>query len=94
MSTFKMYLLYSIPLKWARFSIELAVSLVLVPSNRCFNSIRIPTTNQYERGTHKRTYRIRSNVHSRIIFTLNSVYSKYFYNFHEKKELDLNEIVL
>ena len=45
-------------------------------------------------GTHKRTYRIRSNVHSRISSTQNSVYSIYFYNFQEKQELGLHEIGL
>ena len=78
--------------------LDLALNLpflwFLVPSNRCFNSIWIPTTNQYERGTHKRTYRIRSNVHSRISSTQNSVYSIYFYKFQEKIELDLHEIDL
>ena len=45
-------------------------------------------------GTHKRTYRIRSKVHSRIGSTQNSVYSIYFYNFQEKQELGLHEIGL
>ena len=41
-------------------------------------------------GTHKRTYRIRSNVHSRIMSTQNSVYNIYFYNFQEKQELGVH----
>ena len=45
-------------------------------------------------GTHKRTYRIRSKVHSRIGSTQNSVYSIYFYNFQEKQELHLHELGL
>ena len=45
-------------------------------------------------GAHKRTFRIRSNVHSRISSTRNSVYSIYSYNFQEKQELVLHEIVL
>ena len=45
-------------------------------------------------GTHKRTYRIRSNVHSRISSTQYSVYSIYFYNLPEIQELDLHEIGL
>ena len=47
-----------------------------------------------QEGTHKRTYRIRSKVHSRIGSTQNSVYSIYFYNFQEKQELGLHEIGL
>ena len=45
-------------------------------------------------GTHKRTYRIRSNVHFRISSTQISVYSIYCYSFQEKPELDLHEIGL
>ena len=43
---------------------------------------------------HKRTYRIRSKVHSRISSTQNNVYSIYSYNFQEKQELDLHELGL
>ena len=47
-----------------------------------------------KRGTHKRTYRIRSNVHSQFTSTQNSVYSMNFCNSHQKQELDLLEIGL
>ena len=45
-------------------------------------------------GTHKRTYRLRSNVHSQFRSTQNIVYSMNFYNSHKKQEIDLHEMGL